>query len=53
MTAKDYEIIAAIIARLPANIRQRVAREFAEQLATGNDRFKPRLFYPACGVPVP
>ena len=51
MTKKDFELIAATIAYLPAGpARRETARLFADALATTNPRFDRARFLRACGV---
>lgn len=62
MTRKDYELIAAALARanmtatresLSAKTIALVAYELADKLATDNPRFQRGRFLAACGVAVP
>ena len=56
MRRKDYELIAGVIAGMPAfapnlrTARDSCARAFAERLATDNPRFDRARFLRACGV---
>lgn len=63
MTQKDFELIAATIAKArdmwktpaavdshPLDALSEVARDFADELAATNPRFKRDVFLRACGV---
>jgi len=51
MTKKDFEVIAAIIARIETkHIREVVAAKFVVDFNDRFMRFKPEMFYRACDV---
>jgi hypothetical protein len=52
MTKKDFELIAAVLRANSTEtvVRERVALDFADELAATNPRFDRARFLRACGV---
>lgn len=54
MTQKDFELIAAVIAKLGSKLPQRthsyIAVTFADRLSQENPRFDRAVFMAACGL---